>query len=44
MIVNGKREGLFKKYYLSGKLLSEVIFRNDKEEGMMKGYFENGKL
>ena len=32
MIVNGKREGLSKKYYPSGKLLSEVTFRMIKKK------------
>ena len=32
------------KDFLSGKLLSQVTFKNDKEEGLMKGYSEEGKL
>ena len=43
MVVNGKREGLSKKYYPSGKLLSEVIFKKNKEEGILKAYYEKWK-
>lgn len=41
---NGKREGLFKRYYLSGALLAEANYKNDKLEGLTKIYYESGKL
>ena len=43
-LVNGKRNGLSKKYYPSGKVLNEINFKDDKEEGIMRVYYETGKL
>ena len=39
-----KRMVYLRKYYPSGKLLSEVTLKDDKEVGVLKGYYENGKL
>ena len=35
-----KKNGISKKYYPSGKLLSEVTFKDDKEVGVLKGYMK----
>jgi antitoxin component YwqK of YwqJK toxin-antitoxin module len=39
-----RKTGLWKKYYPSGKLKSEIVFANGKANGDYKTYFENGQL
>lgn len=43
-IVNGKREGLFKGYYPSGKLMSTGVFHEGLREGRGVVYHENGNI
>ena len=40
--INGKREGLFERFYENGKLMEEVNFTNNKTDGLANEYFENG--
>ena len=40
----GKRQGEWKEYYLSGKLLAEGNYDNNVKTGLWKYYFENGNL
>lgn len=40
----GKREGICKKYYISGKLKGEAIYKNNKLNGIYKMYYEDGRL
>jgi antitoxin component YwqK of YwqJK toxin-antitoxin module len=40
----GKREGLWKEYYLDGSLKSEGNYKNDKKTGKWKYYYPNGQL
>ena len=41
---DGKREGLWKRYYENGQLSSEVNFKDGKRAGLWKEYDENGQL
>lgn len=43
-IVNGKREGAFRSYYPSGKLMSTGFFENGNREGHGIVYHENGVI
>jgi antitoxin component YwqK of YwqJK toxin-antitoxin module len=38
------RDGIFKSFYLSGKISSEGHYRDGLEEGMWCTYHENGQL
>lgn len=41
---NGKREGLFQKFYTNGKLYYEVNYSNGKMEGVKKSYYKTGQI
>ncbi len=41
---NGKRDGMFYKYYTNGKLYYEVPYAEGKMEGLKKMYYEDGKV
>ncbi len=41
---NGKKEGLWKKYFEDGKLLNESHYKHGKLDGTSKTYYENGEL
>lgn len=41
---DGKRNGMYYKYYTNGKLYYQVNYVNGKMEGVKKMYFEDGKL
>jgi len=41
---NGKKQGLWKRYYPNGKLKSEINYSNDKPSGPYKTFYENGNL
>ncbi len=41
---DGKREGLFQKYYAEGELYYEVNYSNGKMEGVKKSYYKDGKV
>jgi len=41
---DGKRDGVFKRYYKNGQLKSECNWKDGKEHGLCKGYWENGQL
>ncbi len=40
----GKKEGLWKEYYLDGSLKSEGYYKEDKKTGKWKYYYPNGQL
>jgi hypothetical protein len=42
--VNGKIEGIQKKYYKSGRILAEVPFYNDEQQPGIREYTETGEL
>ncbi len=41
---NSRKEGLWKKYYPSGALKSEIEYKNGKPSGKFNTYFENGQI
>lgn len=41
--LNGKREGITRKYYDTGELLEEVEYHNDRKHGNWVQYFDSGK-
>jgi antitoxin component YwqK of YwqJK toxin-antitoxin module len=41
---NGKRQGLWKEYYLTGELKSQGHYINSNQDGAWKFYFENQKI
>ena len=43
-IMNGKKEGIYRKYYENGQLCEEVNYIDDKMNGIYKRYHENGQL
>ncbi len=43
-IIDGKLNGILKRYYESGKLKAEEIYNDGKKNGTTKYYFENGKI
>ncbi len=43
-IVDGKRNGIAKKYYKSGKINTETPFTNDTINGTEMYYYENGRV
>ena len=42
--VNGKKEGLWKFYYPSGKIKQEVTYKNNRPNGFVRIYYENGNV
>jgi antitoxin component YwqK of YwqJK toxin-antitoxin module len=42
--INGQKEGLWKCYYPSGVLKSEITYSGDEKKGYAAVYYENGKL
>lgn len=44
MYKNGKRNGMYYKYYTNGKLYYELPYENGKPEGVKKMYYEDGTL
>ena len=45
-MMNGKelKNGVYKEYYMSGKLKHELPFKDGCIDGVEKYYYENGKL
>ena len=41
---NGKRDGIRKEYYETGRLKTEMPYKNGKTYGVTKSYHENGNL
>ena len=41
---NGKLNGLMKRFYEEGYLMSEINYKNGIKEGLAKGYYKNGKV
>lgn len=41
---DGKKNGVAKQYYESGRLQTETPFKDGKENGVEKSYYENGRL
>ncbi|MCH1478554.1 MAG: toxin-antitoxin system YwqK family antitoxin, partial [Crocinitomicaceae bacterium] len=42
--LNGKKEGISKKWYKNGKLKSEANYKGGKKEGPCKNWYSNGQL
>ncbi|OFX23624.1 MAG: hypothetical protein A2033_15630 [Bacteroidetes bacterium GWA2_31_9] len=42
--VNNKKEELWKQYYNSGKIKTELTYKNNKADGYAKFYYENGNV
>ena len=42
--LNGKKHGIFKVYFPSGKVQSESSYKKDKLDGLSNTYFKNGRL
>jgi len=42
--VNGRKEGLWKKYYPNGKLKSEITYISSRPKGPYTLYYKNGKV
>jgi len=40
----GKKEGIWKTYYVNGNLKSEISYKDGEKYGFAKIYYENGKL
>ena len=40
----GMKQGVWKKFYESKKLLGETTFKNNLQVGLSKSYFESGKI
>ena len=43
-LIDGKREGLFRKWHNNGQLGGEGYYVKDKEEGLYRSWWENGQL
>lgn len=43
-LINGKKEGLWRRYYYNGNLEYIGEYGNDRKHGLWKEYYENGKL
>jgi antitoxin component YwqK of YwqJK toxin-antitoxin module len=41
---NGELNGLYQKFYKSGKLYIKEYYKDDVEDGLYEKYYENGKL
>jgi antitoxin component YwqK of YwqJK toxin-antitoxin module len=42
--IDSRKEGIWKTYFPSGKLKSEITYKNNRPDGYAKTYFENGIL
>lgn len=42
--VNNKKEDVWKQYYNSGKIKTELTYKNNKADGYAKFYYENGNV
>jgi antitoxin component YwqK of YwqJK toxin-antitoxin module len=42
--VEGKKNGLAKRFYKTGELLEEAVWKDDQLEGVYRSYFQDGKL
>lgn len=42
--VNGKKNGVSKRWYTTGELLEESTWKDDKLDGIYRSYFQDGKL
>ena len=42
--VDGKKEGVWKKYWNNGKLASEITYKNNLQNGYAKIYYKNGNI
>lgn len=42
--VNNKKEDVWKQYYESGKIKTELTYKNNKADGYAKFYYENGNI
>lgn len=40
----GKKTGLWKTYFINGKLKSEIEYKNNRPNGLFKTYYDNGQL
>lgn len=41
--IDGKKEGISRRFYTTGELLEEAGWKGDKQHGIYKSYFSNGK-
>jgi len=42
--IDGKKEGISRRFYTTGELLEESNWKDDKQHGFNKSYFPNGKI
>ena len=42
--IKHKKDGVYLKYHINGKLKEKVNFKDDKREGIIEVYHNNGRL